>query len=396
MSNEALLFPTYFFEGELFCRICAQIRKFEISSQEKYDKHYGKCDIPPNKPLFCQCVECDSTVIYATHEFAELQEEPMLGLCKIWGMANLEAGDAVFHPTEGLCTVESVNRFSNSLPEITLRDKNKKKIEAKLDIQTQSKNNDFYRIFPQNAASARIGDQIYHTETKLFGKVVGLEFNGEQAIFVKFDDGKIERCCFEKDRHYLTDVVLEQSAKWRCKDLSFSQSLQIHSREKILYVKCLVANFATVCELEKVITSIPQARCFVMHVFLEKTNVGSNDVYKELTKKGICLCNGRVELRDWEAHITGFSSNKDIPESIHKALQKFPIKKIILKIRKRSDIKTIKTINEKDCFIKMSKMGRYIYIDGWVKSESEKKNANFTAFFSSFSFRIKNNLLVIN
>gem|GEM_PF-1568455 len=398
MSSDALLFPTFFFDSELFCANCNQIKNFKIFSQEKYDKNYGKGDIPPNKPLFCKCEGCGNAVIYATNEFAELQEEPTLELCKIWGMAILEAGDTVFHPTEGLCFVEGVNRISGSLPQIMLRNQNKEKIEIQLDIMPpcNKDSNVFYRIFPQNAANARIGDQIYHTETKLAGKVAGLEFNGEQAIFVKFEDGNIVRCCFEKDNHYLTDKVLEQNAKWRCRDLPYSHNLQIVSRAKVLYVKCIVANFAAVCELSKIIASIPQARCSIMHVFLEKENISPNDVYKELIRKGICLCNSYIELKNHEIYIMGFYSVKDTPKEIYKVLQKLPIKKANLNVRMRSDIKTVKTINASDHFIKIRRKGRNVHIDGWVKNEKEKKRANFKAFFSTFSFRIKNHLLVIS
>ncbi len=397
MSTDASLFPIHFFDGEIFCEKCAQVREFKIFSQEKYNKHYSKSEIPPNKPLFCKCKECSNTVIYATNEFAELQEEPTLGLCKIWGTGNLEAGDLVFHPTEDLCTVESVNRIS-STPQATLRKQNKEKIEIQLGALPIGEQNAgvFYRLFPQNAVNARIGDQIYHTETKRVGVVAGLEFNGGQAIIIRFENGELAKCPCEKSPHYLTDKILELNTRWRCRDLPYSQNLQIISHSKVLHVNCWLPNFNAVCELDKIILSIPQVRCFIMHVILEKADVSSNDIYRELMRKCVHICHCNIELKNQEAYITGFYSAKDTPKNIYRALQKLSIKKINLDIRMRPDIKTIKTINESDYFIKISKMGKEVHIDGWVKSEKEKKKAKWKAFFCSFCFRIENHLLVIS
>jgi len=114
VSTDASLFPIHFFDCNIFCVKCAQVKKFKIFSQEKYDKNYEKSKIPPHKPLFCRCGECGNTTIYATNEFAELQEDPTLELCKIWGKGSLAAGDRVFHPTEKLCTIENVNRAYGS------------------------------------------------------------------------------------------------------------------------------------------------------------------------------------------------------------------------------------------------------------------------------------------
>jgi hypothetical protein len=397
VSTDASLFPIHFFNSEIFCEKCAQIRKFKVFSQEKYDKHYSKSEIPPNKPLFCKCEKCSSTVIYATNEFAELQEDPTLGLCKIWGNGNLEAGDLVFHPTENLCMVESVNRIS-STSQITLKKQNKEKIEIQLEsLPTYEQNADvFYRLFPQDAINARLGDHIYHTETKRVGVVAGLEFSDKQTVVIKFENGELAKCRCEKNSHYLTDKILELNAKWRCRDLPYSQNLQINSHSKILHVNCWIPNFDAVCELSKIIFSIPQVRCFIMHVILEKANISSNDIYKELIRKCVYLCNCNVELKSQETYITGFYSARGTPKNIYRALQKLSIKKINLDIRMRPDIKTIKTINESDCFIKISKMGKEVHIDGWVRNEKEKKRAKWMAFFCSFCFRIENHLLVIN
>ncbi|MDR1830154.1 MAG: hypothetical protein LBQ76_05210 [Candidatus Fibromonas sp.] len=398
MSTEASLFPIHFFDSEIFCQKCAHIRKFKVFSQEKYDKTYGKSEIPPNKPLFCKCEECNDTVIYATNEFLELQEEPTLGLCKIWGMANLETGDMVFHPEYKLCAVDSMNRISGSLPQITLINQKKEKIEIQLESQpvVEQNANVFYRLFPQNSQNARIGDQIYHTNTERIGKVIGLEFNGGQNIIIKYENGDIEKYHCEKLFYYLTDEVLELNAKWRCRDLPYSQNLQIYSRSKVLYVNCLAPNFNVVSELNKIISSIPQTRCFIMRIILEISNISSTEIYKELIRNGIYICRCNVELKNQDVFITGFYSVRDTPKNIYRALQKFPVKKIDLDIRMHSEIKTIKTINESDCFIKISRIGKNVHIDGWVKSEKEKKKAKLKAFFCSFSLRIENHLWVIS
>jgi hypothetical protein len=399
VSADASLFPIHFFDCVLFCERCAKIKKFKIFSQEKYDKNYGKSEIPPNKPLFCKCEECGNTVIYATNEFAELQEEPMLGLCKIWGKGNLEAGDHVFHPTQKLCSIESINRIYGSLPQITLRNQNNEKIEIQTDFQLSFDEDDanaFYRLFPQNAENARIGDKIYHTEMRLAGKIVGLEFNEQQKIIVKFENGDIEKCYCENNAYYLTDELLEQNVKWRCQDLPYSRNLQIHSRSKVLNISCFVPNFNAICELSKIISSIPQVRCFIIRVVVEKSGINSNDIYKELVRNNIHICCCNVEFKNQEVYIAGFYSSKDISKNIHRVLSSFSIKKINLDIKMRSDIKVVKTINKDDCFIKISKMEEDFYIDGWVKNEKEKRKATFKAFFYSFSFRIENHLSVIN
>jgi hypothetical protein len=398
VSTDASLFPIYFFDCELFCEKCAQLKKFKIFSQKKYDKNYGKSEIPPNIPLFCKCVICGSTVMYATNEFAELQEEPTLGLCKIWGMSDLTAGDMVFHPTEKLCTVESINRIFGSLPQITLVNENKEKVEVQLDAQKPEEENTnvFYRLFPQNFEDVRVGDQIYNTETKLTGIVVGLKFNGGEIIIIKFENGAIEKAIYKKKFHYLTDNILELNAKWRCRDLSFSQNLQIRSIAKVLHVNCIVSNFNSVCELDKIISSIPQVRCSIMHVILDKADIDPNYIYKELLNKCVCICNCNIELKSQEAYITGFYHTKDTMKNIYRTLRKFPIKKINIGLSMRSDMKIIKTINANNYFIRISKMGKDVHIDGWVRSEKEKKRAKWLAFFYSLSFKIENHLWIIN
>ena len=396
MSTDASLFPLHLLDNEMFCEQCKQIRNFKVFSQEKYDKHYGKSEIPPNKPLFCKCMKCDCTTIYATNEFAQLQEEPMLELCKIWGMGSLEAGDSVYHPKEKLCTVESISRIFGSLPQITLRNQNDEKIEIQLEAWPADEQNIFYRLFPQNAERARLGDHIYNTETKDVGTVVGLEFNGAQSLIVKFETGAIEKCPCKKTSHYLTDKLLELNVKWRCKDLPYSQNLQINSRAKVLHINCLIQNFNAVCELEKIISSIPQARCSIMHVILGKSNISSGEIYRELLRKCIYICNCKVELKNQEAYITGFYRDRGTPKEINRALQKFPIKKINLDIRMHTDIKTLKTINESDKFIKICKMGKEVHIDGWVNDKKEKRRAKLKAFFCSFCFKIENHLRVIS
>jgi len=396
VSTDASLFPLHFWDSEIFCEKCEQIRKFKIFSQEKYDKNYSKSEIPLNTPLFCKCTHCENTMICATNEFAELKEDPTFGLCKIWGMGILEAGDWVYHPKEKLCVVDGVNRISGSLPQIVLKNKKNKKMEIQLESLPSGDHNIFYRLLPQDAPQALIGDNVYHTETKQIGIVAGLKFNGGQTIIIKLEDGTIERCHCEKESHYLTDEFVEKNVKWRCKDLSYSHNLQINSHSKVLYVNCLLPNFNAVCELEKIIYSIPQARCFIMHVIMEETDLRSEDLYKELLRKDIYICCNRIEFKNSEAYIAGFCKDRDTPQKIHKALQKFPIKKINLDIKMRPDIKNIKTINENDKFIKISKIGKKVHIDGWVKSEKEKKKANLKAFFSCFNFNIENHIWVIN
>jgi hypothetical protein len=396
VSKEAALFPIHFFDRALFCERCAQIEKFRVFSQKKYDKTYGKSEIPSNKPLFCRCEKCDSVVIYATNEFAELLEDATHGLCKIWGRGNLETGDRVFHPTEKLCTVEGVNRVFNALPSIVIANQKKEKIEIQTDypLASDENSNVYYRLFPQQAENARLGDLVYHTETGLVSKVVGLEFNGGQHIIVKYETGNIEKCKCNSNSNYLTDELLNLNAKWRCKELPYSETMQIHSRAKILYVACLVPNFHAISELNKIISSIPQVRCVITHIDVEKSNLTSNDIYKELVKNCVNICCCRVEIENKEVYIEGFYSAKDTPKNIYRILSKYPLKKINLNIKLRSNIKTIKTINEEECFIRISKMEKKFHIDGWVKNEIEKRKAKRNAFFSTFSFKIENHLLV--
>jgi len=396
VSTEASLFSLHFWDAEIFCEKCKLIRNFKIFSQEKYDKNYGKREIPPNKPLYCKCITCEGWIIYATNEFAELQEEPMMGLCKIWGMGNLEAGDLVYHPQEQLCMVEGVNRVSGSLPKITLKNQNEEKFEIQLESLPSDDQNMFYRLLPQHGESARIGDRIYHTETERIGTVVGLEFNGGQAVVVEFEPDVIEVCYCEKSIHYLTDEVLEQNTKWRCRDLPYLQNLQINSHSKVLFLNCLVPSLHAVYELEKIIASIPQARCFLMQVMLEKSNIKASEIYKELQRNYIHLCGCKVELEKNEVYIAGMYTAKDIPKNINNALRKFPLKKIHLDLRMRHDVKIIKTISEKDWFIKLSKIGKTIHMDGWVRSEKQKKRAKWIAFFYTFKFRVENHLWVID
>jgi len=400
VSTDASLFPIHFFDCNIFCAKCAQVKKFKIFSQEKYDKNYDKSRIPPYKPLFCKCEECGGTVIYATNEFAELQEEPTLELCKIWGMGNLEAGDRVFHPTEKLCVIENVNRaYGSTMPQITLRKQNNEKIEVQIDFQQSLGENNadvFYRLFPQNGENARIGDRIYHTEVGRAGEVIGLEFSDEQKIIVKFGSGEIEKCNCENNTNYLTDKLLELNTQWRCRNLPYLRNLRIHSRAKVLNISCSVPNFSGIRELNKIISSIPQVRCSIMHVIVEKAILNSNDIYKELLKNNIHICCCYVEYKNQEVYIAGFYSAKDTQENIYRALSKFSIKKIDLDIKMRSSIKAVKTINENNRFIKISKMEKDFHIDGWVKSEKEKKRATLKAFFYCFSFKIENHLLVIS
>jgi len=395
LSRDASLFPIHFFNSEIFCEKCAQLRKFKIFSQEKYDKNYGKNEIPPNKPLFCKCDECEDTVIYATNEFAELQEDATLGFCKIWGAGNLEPGDNVFHPENGICFVDAINRMHGSLPQIVLKKQNGEKVEVPAVEGSESKFAEFYRLFPQDAESARIGDRIYNTETKSIGRVIGLEFGEEQKIVIEFENKEIEKCPCKNSETYLTDDFLEQNAKWRCRDFDFSQNMQISSNSKVLSVNCKVSNLNSIRELDKIIFSIPQIRCFIMHFVVMKSDINSNYIYKELVRNCIYLCCCQIELKNQEIHIAGFYYAKDTQQKIYRILSKFPIKKVILDIKMRSDIKVIKTTNEPGRFIRISKIGKIIHIDGWVPTEKEKNSAKLKTFFSTFNFNIENHLLVL-
>jgi hypothetical protein len=383
----------------LFCKECGRLRKFKIFSQEKYDKNYGKSEIPPNKPLFCKCEACENFVIYTTDEFAELQENANSGLCKIWGTANLEADDMVFHPENGVCIVDAVDRVYDSLPRLTLKNEEGKKIEIQAenlpDENAGHSPGTLYRLFPQDAENSRIGDPFYNTETGVAGKVIGLEFNGGQRIIIEFKSGEIEKYHCENNRNYLTDEILEQNAKWRCRDFDFFPNLQISSKSKILSVNCLVPDFKSACELDKTISSIPQVRCFIMHTDVEKTDIRRSDIYMELLKNCINICSCQIEFRNQEVYIAGFYSAKDIQKQIYRALAKFPIKKINLGIKLRPEIKTVKTINESERFVRISKLGKDFHIDGWVRSRREKKRTKLKSFFSTLSLRIENHLLVI-
>jgi len=395
VSTDASLFPVHFFDSNIYCEKCRQLKKFKVFSQEKYDKHYGKSEIPPNKPLFCKCEKCESHVIYATNEFAELQEEPMRGFCKIWGMGNLEAGDLVFHPEEHLCTVDSV--VFGASPYVTLVNQNRKKIDFPIDnFSSENSSVAFYRLFPQNFQNARIGDFIYHTGTGLVSNVIGLRFNGEQTIIVISENGEIEFCGCGDNTYYLTDNILEKNTKWRCRDLKYCQYLQIHSISKVLYINCIVTNFSAVCEFEKIISSIPQARCFIMHIAVEKCEIKPKSIYMELLRNGIYICCCHVEIENQDVYISGFYSSKNTPKDIYKTLSKFPVKKVNLDIKMRSNIKLIKTINEDHCFIKITKIEKETHIDGWAKNEKIKKRAKLKAFLCTFSLKIENHLQVIN
>jgi len=395
LSKDASLFPIHFFETEIFCEQCAELRKFKVFSQEKYDKNYGKNEIPPNKPLYCKCNECGGTVIYATNEFAELQEDAAYGFCKIWGMGNLEAGDNVFHPEIGICNVDGVNRMHGSVPKIVLKKQDGEKIEVPAVEGSENNTAEFYRLVPQDASNARIGDSIYNTETKSIGKVIGLEFSDEQRIIVEFEDKEIAKCPCNNSENYLTDTFLEENAKWRCRDLEFFQNMQISSSSKVLSVSCKVLNLNSICELDKIISSIPQIRCFIMHFVVAKLDLNSNDIYKELVRNCIFLCCCRVEFKNQEIQIAGFYYAKDTQKKIYRILSKYPIKKVILDIKMRSDIKVIKTINESERFIRISKIGKVVHIDGWVPTEKEKETVKLKTFFSTFSFNIENHLLVV-
>jgi len=133
-----------------------------------------------------------------------------------------------------------------------------------------------------------------------------------------------------------------------------------------------------------------------MHVVVERSILNSNDIYKELLKNNIHICCCHIEYKNQEIYITGFYSAKDTQKNIYRALSKFSIKKINLDIKSRPGIKIIKTINRDNCFIKISKMEKNFHLDGWVKSEKEKRKATLKAFFYSLSFKIENHLLVIN
>jgi len=109
----------------------------------------------------------------------------------------------------------------------------------------------------------------------------------------------------------------------------------------------------------------------------------------------IFLCCCRVEFKNQEIQIAGFYYAKDTQKKIYRILSKYPIKKVILDIKMRSDIKVIKTINESERFIRISKIGKVVHIDGWVPTEKEKEAVKLKTFFSTFSFNIENHLLVI-
>jgi hypothetical protein len=381
----------------MFCEICVQNRTFKVFSQKIYNKTYGKNEIPPNRPLFCRCETCGETMIYATHEFAELQEEPNFGLCKIWGKANLEVGDLVFIEEEGVCSVDSINRVAGSLPQITLIKPNKEKYDIKVDFRGTAEigQEKLYRLIPQDAQNARIGDFVYHTRLKLTGKAIGLEFNGNQRIIVEFDNEEISIVNIEDSVHYLTDKILGLNTTWRCKDLPYFQSVQIFSESKILHVDCTLPSLKAVHELEGIISSIPQVRCFIMHTVVKNTNMDTNDLYRELIRNCVNICNCRIDFKNQDVFISGFYSDKTVPDSVYKTLSRYPIRKINLDLKKRFDIKNCKTINDADSFIRISKIGKETHIDGWVENEKQKKRAKFKAFFYSLNFKIENHLLVM-
>ncbi|MDR0515980.1 MAG: hypothetical protein LBH25_02945 [Fibromonadaceae bacterium] len=395
--KDASLFPIHFFDCDMFCEICVQLRKFKIFSQNHYNKTYGKNEIPPNKPLFCKCEVCGEPVIYATDEFAELLEEPTLGLCKIWGKANLMEGDLVFLENEKLCSVEMVNRVSGSLPQVTLRKQDNEKVDIKVDFRgsAESGADKLYRLIPQDAQNARIGDLVYHTELKQTGKTIGLEFNDNQRIIVKFENEEISIVNVENNAHYLTDKILGLNTTWRCKDLPYFKDVRIFSESKVLHVNCKLPSLKAVRELENIISSIPQVRCFIMHTLVKNSNIDSNDIYRELIRNCVSICNCRIEFKNQEVFISGFYSDKSVPESVYKTLSRFPIRKINLELKKRFDIKNCKTINKKDAFIRISKIGKETHIDGWVEDDKDRQRAKIKAFFYSFNFKIENHLLVM-
>jgi len=399
VSIDASLFPVHFFDSGMFCEKCGQLTKFKIFSQEAYNKLYSKNEIPPNKPLFCKCKECGEPVIYATNEFAELQEDPSFGLCKIWGRGPLTAGDLVFIETENVCAVESVNRVLGSpFTQVTLKKLNNEKFEVQADFfdKSEPNANTFYRIIPQDAQNTRVGDMVYYPERKLAGKAIGLRFNGCQRIIVKFDDRQIVEVNAHSNVHYLTDEVLEQNAKWRCSDLPYAQHVQIISNSKVLIVDCTLPNLKAIRELENVVLSIPQVRCFIMHIGMRKSNINSKEIYRELIRNCVCIYNCGVELKNQEVYITGFYSDKNVPKNVYNILSRMPVKKISLSIKKRSDIKNCKTINDNHNFIRISKIGEKTHIDGWISSERERRKAKIQAFFSTFSFKIEDHLQVFN
>jgi hypothetical protein len=381
----------------MFCEICVQNRTFKVFSQKIYNKTYGKNEIPPNTPLFCRCEICGETMVYATHEFAELQEEPMFGLCKIWGKASLEVGDLVFLEKEKLCSVDSINRVAGALPQVTLIKPDKEKFDISVDFRGTAEigPEKLYRLIPQDAQNARIGDFVYHTRLKQTGKTIGLEFNGSQRIIVEFDNEEISIVNVENSVHYLTDKILGLNTTWRCKDLPYFQNVQIFSESKVLHVDCTLPSLKAVRELEGIISSIPQVRCSIMHTIVKNTNMDTNDLYMELIRNCVNICNCRIEFKNQEVFISGFYSDKTVPDSVYKTLSRYPIRKINLDLKKRFDIKNCKTINNADSFIRISKMGKETHIDGWVENEKQKKRAKFKAFFYGLSFKIENHLLVM-
>lgn len=398
MSKDAALFSIHFFDCDIFCEQCGHVRNFKIFSQEPYNKTYGKSDIPPNKPLYCKCEACEYVLIYSTNEFAELKEDATFGLCKIWGKGNLSAGDQVFLEKENICTVSRVNEVSNSLPQVMLKKQNGESIELQADFfeNSGSSLNSLYRIVPQDVQNTCLGDAIYHTETKLTGRTVGLEFGELQSIVVELENGEVVKIKNESEAHYLTDETLRLNAMWRCRDLPYVHNVQIVSSAKVLHVNCVLPNLKAAHELESIISSIPQIRCFIIHTAMEDSDANSKTMYKELLKNCVNICNCRIECKNQEVFISGFYSSPDVPENVHKALLKFPIKKIDLsELKKRSDIKTCKTINQRDCFIRISKIGKDTHIDGWIPREKERGKAKLAAFLCTYSFKMQDNLQVI-
>jgi hypothetical protein len=61
----------------------------------------------------------------------------------------------------------------------------------------------------------------------------------------------------------------------------------------------------------------------------------------------------------------------------------------------RPDMKHIKTINEDHRFIKITKIEKDYHIDGWVKTEKEKRKEKLRAFRHTLSFKIQNHLQII-
>jgi hypothetical protein len=62
----------------------------------------------------------------------------------------------------------------------------------------------------------------------------------------------------------------------------------------------------------------------------------------------------------------------------------------------RLDIKIVKIVNESERFIRISKIEKKFHIDGWVKSEKEKRKVKLRVFFCSLSFKVENHLWVIS